>query len=371
MGRVLLSVSALALGTGTALAGGIERSAQSVAPLFEPGEYLEFSAGSFSPTVSGVGGGFFVGTSSGDMGGSYATYSFAYKKDLSDKLDVALIVDQPVGADVDYSGASAGYPFSNSTAEVRSAAITGLLRYKLPTNISVYGGLRAERVKGNVHIEAPLAVFGVPFPGNLNYTLNAEPDYGFGYVVGVAWEKPEIAARVSLTYNSAIKHTLDTVETGVPLAPGPLNGTLDVEIPQSVNLEFQTGVAKDTLVFGSVRWVDWTAFNITPQYLGQPIVSNDDDTFSTSLGVGRRFNEHWSGAVIFGYEKTQGTPTGNLGPTDGYKSIALAATYTMNNIKITGGIRYVDIGDATTKGVNSDFNGNDGVGVGIRVAYSF
>ncbi|MGL4279728.1 MAG: hypothetical protein ACRCS0_05125, partial [Albidovulum sp.] len=155
------------------------------------------------------------------------------------------------------------------------------------------------------------------------------------------------------------------------LAPIALQGSLDVEVPQSVNLEFQTGIAKDTLVFGSVRWVDWTAFNITPQYLGQPIVSNDDDTFSTSLGIGRRFNENWSGAVILGYEKTQGTPSGNLGPTDGYKSIGIAATYTIDNIKITGGVRYVDIGDTTTKGVRSQFSDNDGVGVGIRVAYSF
>ncbi|MCA0272491.1 MAG: outer membrane protein transport protein [Proteobacteria bacterium] len=361
MGRVLFSVSVLALSTSSALAGGIERSTQSVAPLFEPGEYMEFSFGSFDPSVSGVFGG---GLSSGDMAGSYGTYSFAYKRALNDQLDAAIIVDQPVGADVDYPASSAPYPFAGSNAEVRSTAVTGLLRYKMPSNFSVYGGLRVESVKGNVQIIAPALS-----PAFTNYQLDADKDWSLGYVVGVAWEKPEIAARVALTYNSAIKHTLDTTETG--LAPIALNGTLDVEIPQSVNLEFQTGIAKDTLVFGSVRWVDWTAFNITPQFLGQPIVSNDDDTFSTSLGIGRRFNENWSGAIILGYEKTQGTPVGNLGPTDGYKSIGIAATYTMDNIKITGGVRYVDIGDATTSTIGSNFNDNDGIGVGFRVAYSF
>lgn len=369
MGRVLFSVSVLALSTSSALAGGIERSTQSVAPLFEPGEYMEFSFGSFSPSVSGSGAGPFTGTSSGDMASSYGTYSFAYKRALNDQLDAAIIIDQPIGADVDYPASSAPYAFAGSNAEVRSNAITGLLRYKMRSNFSVYGGLRAERVEGNLAIRAPLALFVPGAPGALNYALDGEADWGLGYVVGVAWEKPEIAARVALTYNSAIKHTLDTTETG--LAPIALNGTLDVEVPQSVNLEFQTGIAEDTLVFGSIRWVDWTAFNITPQYLGQPVVSNDDDTFSTSLGIGRRFNENWSGAIILGYEKTQGTPTGNLGPTDGYKSIGLAATYTVDNIKITGGVRYVDIGDATTKGIGSNFSDNDGVGVGIRVAYSF
>jgi len=38
----------------------------------------------------------------------------------------------------------------------------------------------------------------------------------------------------------------------------------EIKTPQSVNLEFQTGIAKVTLLFGSVRWVDWTAFNIFP-----------------------------------------------------------------------------------------------------------
>ncbi|KAB2882610.1 MAG: hypothetical protein F9K34_14020 [Albidovulum sp.] len=364
MGRVLVTAGAFAVGATSAFAGGIERSAQSVAPLFEPGHYFEFSLGTFNPGVSGDGTGFFAGTSSGDMAPDYQTFSFAYKRALNEKLDLAVIVDQPVGADVSYPAASAPYPFAGSTAEVRSTAVTGLLRYKLPSNFSVYGGLRAEAVKGNVNIIAPVLT-----PAFTNYRLNADTDYRLGYVVGVAWEKPEIAARIALTYNSAIKHTFDTVETG--LAPIALAGEMDVEIPQSVNLEFQTGIAADTLLFGSIRWVDWTVFDITPQFLATPIVSYTDDVITYNLGVGRKFSEQWSGAVILGYEKTNGTPVGNLGPTDGYKSIALAATYTVDNVKITGGIRYVDIGEATTSTIGSSFTDNSGVGLGLRVAYSF
>ena len=43
--------------------------------------------------------------------------------------------------------------------------------------------------------------------------------------------------------------------------------TTDLETPQSVQLDFQTGVAPKTLVFGYVRWVDWTEFNVTPAAL--------------------------------------------------------------------------------------------------------
>ena len=67
-----------------------------------------------------------------------------------------------------------------------------------------------------------------------------------------------------------------------------------------------------------------------------------------------------------------GDITGNLGPTDGMISIGLAATYTMDNMKITGGIRYVEIGDATTKPpISGVFTGNSGVGVGVKIGYTF
>ncbi|MFZ1512013.1 MAG: hypothetical protein WAT35_10305, partial [Tabrizicola sp.] len=174
----------------------------------------------------------------------------------------------------------------------------------------------------------------------------------------------------ALTYNSAITHTLDATETG--LLAGTSN--FDTEVPQSVNLEFQTGIAKDTLLFGSIRWQEWTAFIIDPDgYIPpDPLVDYASDRVTYNLGIGRRFNENWAGAVTLGYEKTDGKPTGNLGPTDGMISIGLAATYTMDNMKITGGIRYVEIGDATTKPpISGVFTGNSGVGVGVKIGYTF
>jgi long-subunit fatty acid transport protein len=104
--------------------------------------------------------------------------------------------------------------------------------------------------------------------------------------------------------------------------------------------------------------------------VGSPLVSYPNDRTTYNLGIGRRFNEKWSGAITIGYEDADGEITGNLGPTDGFASVGLAATYTMDNIKITGGIRYVEIGDATTT-IGSNFTGNSGIGAGIRIGYSF
>jgi len=361
MKRVLMTASALALGAVAAHAGGVERSSQSVGILFEKGNYAELSFGAFNPSITGsVGGG---AVSSGDMAPGYGTFSLGIKKEINDQVDMAVIVDQPIGAKVSYP-AGTGYPLAGSTASVDSLAVTGLLRYSLPSNVSLIGGLRVERVSGEVALPA------------YGYTMSTDTDTRVGYVLGVAWEKPEIAARVALTYNSAMKHTLHSSES---FAAGPLAGNyttaFQTEVPQSVNLEFQTGVAVDTLVFGSVRWVNWEAFDITPPMFNMaagPLVSYNHDTTTFNLGVGRKFNESWSAAVQAGYEKHHTTPTGNLGPHDGMKSLGVAATYSTGAMKITGGLRYVEIGDAVTRPpVGGVFTDNSGWGAGLRVGFSF
>lgn len=357
----LIAATAASLCASAALAGGIERAAFSSGFLFEEGSYAEVSFGSVSPSVSGtLGGG---ALASGDMLGSYTNLSLSYKRQVSDKLSLGLIVNQPVGADVAYP-AGTGYPFAGTTAQVDAIAVTGLARYEFAENLSVFGGLRAERLSGVVN--------DLPLPGPVLYDLSTGDSTELGYVVGVAWEKPEIAARVALSYESERAHSLSSSESfgGGPAVPG----SFTTIIPQTVNLEFQTGIMADTLLFGSVRWAEWSAFDITPPAFfgatGSSLAFYSSDTTTYNLGVGRRFNEKWSGAIILGYEEQTGDIFGNLGPTDGFKSIGAAVTYTHGKVKITGGIRYVEIGDTTTT-VGADFSNNDAIAAGIRVAYNF
>lgn len=356
------------MGATSSFAGGLERSAQSVAILFETGKYAEFSIGNVAPDVSGNLPGMF---NSDNMLDSYNAVSFGYKQPLGDKVDLALILDQPIGANIDYPS-TALYPLAGTNAEVDSMALTGLIRYKLTSNFSVYGGLRLESVEGNVNIRTAPPV---------SYALQTDRDYQAGYVFGVAWEKPEIAARIALTYNSAITHSLEMSETST--VPGLSSSVVqqDVEVPQSVNLEFQTGIAADTLLFGSIRWVDWTAFVIDPPVYNsifnplppappRPLVSYESDRVTYNLGIGRKFNETWSGAILLSHEASNGDITGNLGPTDGFTSVGLAATYTRDNMKITGAVRYIEVGDATTT-IGAQFRDNSAIGAGLRVAFNF
>lgn len=364
MKTVLGSASVLAVCASAAFAGGIDRSGQSIGIIFERGSYAELTFGAVSPNVSGIGSGFSPtpGADSGDMAASYIQFSAAYKQPLSNNLDFAVILDQPFGANVDYPAGS-GYFAGGATADLNTMAVTGILKYTTESNISVYGGLRYQTFNAE-------AV--VPFVGG--YTGSTNTDSGLGYLVGVAYERPEIALRVALTYNSKIDHTFEVTEFGAPSAD------MDVTTPQSVNLDFQTGVAEGTLVFGSIRWVEWSEFDITPAAYftatgGNSLVSYEDDRITYTIGVGRKFTENLSGALTLGYEAQAGGFSSNLGPTDGFFSIGLGGAYTMDNVKISGGIRYVMIGDAeTTLGggvAASEFEDNHALGIGVKIGYSF
>lgn len=345
---VLGTTMALAVSGAAAHAGGFERGGHSVSVLFEKGNYAEFSFGAVSPDVSGN-----LGIPTGDVAADYLSFGAAYKRDLTDQLSVALIFDQPWGASVKYPAALGG-----GYAYLRSSSLTLAGRYKTSENFSLHAGLRYVTVDGNLFVP------NVAVPALTVLPQSFQSDSDLGYMIGAAYEIPDIALRVALTYFSETEHNLAS----------SLGTTGTINPPQSVNLDFQTGIAADTLLFGQIRWADWTStqVNVPPAVAPTSLIDYEDDVITYSLGIGRKFSEQWSGAVTFGYEKAEGTQASTLAPTDGYASIGIGGTYTMDNMKVTAGIRYVDLGDASVApGGGNEFTGNSAIGVGIKVGYSF
>ena len=370
MKRLTMAGAALLASTAMTQAGGIERTGFTTGILFEEGTYVELSYGSVSPDVSGNVTGV-PAIASGDISPTFNTLTLGYRQDITDQLSFALVLDNPVGADVAYP-AGTPYPFAGSYAELSSNQITAALRYEMANNISVYGGIRAVHVEGDVFVTTPA----------FSYVLNAENDYDMGYMFGAAYERPDIALRVALTYFSEVDLGLAGVEgvagPGVPPALVPTGPTsFEVTLPESILLEAQSGIAENTLLFGSIRWTAWDGFAITPNAYPTPsgnLVDYDDDVWTFALGVGYRSNENWSVSGSLGYEAEQDGFSGNLGPTDGYTSVSLGAEYTQGNMSIAGGVRYIMIGDANTQlggGATSDFSDNDAVALGLRVGFNF
>lgn len=379
MSRLMAIAGAVAVSAGAAQAGNVDRSLQSSQVIFEPGGYAEFTIRRVSPDVSGIGAGSVPsratptpGQSSGDMASGYNNFGAAVKMQLQDGLDAALIFDQPFGANTLYPSDTL-YFGRGTVAELDSNAITALLKYRFPSNVSLFGGLRYQTLSASALIPFVTAVPGRTAP----YSATADRDTGWGYVLGIAWEKPEIAARISLTYNSEIDYSLQTSESSFL---GSLRSITEVNTPQSINLDFETGIAADTLLFGGVRWVDWTEFNISPTMYkqitgGRSLVSYNSDTYTYTLGVGRRFTENWAGAISASHEQQVGGYATNLGPTDGLTSLNVGGTYTQGPMEISAGVSYIWIGSAETTitqtATAANFDDNDGLGFGMRVAYRF
>lgn len=373
MKKMLMGATALAMVGGASFAGGLDRSGQGINILFEEGTVGQFSLSYVDPSISGS----YLGTSSGDVGESYYTPHFAFKTSVGENTDIALIYDEPFGAHVLYANTYAlsqnplGTPGADQLrAEAETEALTAILRQRFNNGFSVYGGLRAQSVEASVDV-----------PVVAGYETRSDSPTDLGWTAGVAWEKPEIAARVALTYNSSIKHTLSSNESGRSTTTGlPYDVTNDVEIetPESWNLDFQTGVAANTLVFGTIRWVNWSDFDYTPPIYeaatGGALVDYEDDTITYTLGVGHRFTDAFSGAIQLGYEKSNGNLVSNLGPTDGFFSIGIGGTYTRDKTKYSVGLRYIDIGDATTSvggASGAEFSGNDAWALGFQVTHRF
>lgn len=367
MRNQVAALCALIVGAGAAQAEKLERSGQSILPLFEPGGYAEITFGHVNPSVTG---GVVGGPSSGNMAGSYWQTGIAYKQQVTDAFSLGFIYDQPFGADVAYPTGT-GYPIAGTTAELKTDAFTILGNYRFDSGYGVHGGVRIQRLKANSFRPA-IPAFGAP-----SYRVNGESDEGLGYVLGVSYEKPEIALRVALTYNSKIKTTNRTTESidGVGLP----SSTTTIRTPQSVNLDFQTGIAQDTLLFGGIRWADWSAFDIDP--IGYRLISPDEpflsyrkDTWTYTLGVGRRFTENWSGSLALAYEKSDDSrPVSNLGPTSGKVGLTLGARYEDGPYIVAAGVNYTWVGDASTNigPLSTQFEDNDAIGIGVKLGYRF
>lgn len=387
MYRFAAATAALLATTAIAQAGGVERSGQTPAILFEEGTYVELSYSYANPEVSGtqrIAAGLAspAGSSSGNIAPSYWFAGLAYRTDITDRLSFALIYDEPIGADVNYAGiAPPGYLYrfgTGSQAEINSQQWTAALRYEFENGFSVYGGLRAVSADGNVQLFT-----GSGGTATTNYRMSADGSTELGYMLGAAYERPDIALRVSLTYYSDTTHDFSASET---TALGTAATSFQTTIPQQILLEAQSGVAEGTLVFGSLRWTDWSEFAITPTVFagangGASLVSYDNDSWTWTLGGARRISDSWALLGSVTYEAQQDGFSGNLGPTDGRTSLGLAARYTQGPLRVTAGVSYSWIGDAETEAPASlgapagtqfaSFTDNSAIGFGIRIGYSF
>ena len=439
MKRIALAALLTTATATSALAAGLDRSNQSILPVFDDPGTINFSIAHAMPDVTGSDA---LGNNY-DVAEDYTTYTLSYTNRFTDQLSFSIIGDQPFGANILYNGDPDASFLGGVKAQIDSDAMTFLLRYKLNNNVSVYGGPRFQRVGGEVALNglayaksfaglagakalgtalagdpvlATLAALGdVPtilagvalgeddardatallissgfssqvgaaqatatavrgglFTSGGGYNAVLDQDWGVGYSIGAAYEIPDIALRLAVTFNSTVEHNSSSIENSFS-APNAA-GVTNFETPESINVDFQTGLNETTLLIAGYRWSHWGDFDLIPAELGLDL-ANLEDGHRWNLGLARRFNEELVGLASLTYEKDGGGETVSpLGPTDGIIGLSLGARYTSGNMNVSGGVSYSALGNANA-GVGdvavASFTDNSAIGFGFKLQYNF
>lgn len=296
----------------------------------------------------------------------------------------------------------------NTEVEVDTQNLSLVFGFQPTENFNLYGGGVYQTVKGHV------ALRGQAYSLFNGYDAGIKETSGTGWLAGAAFQIPDIALKVSATYRSEIDHDVNATESlsvmdfpglttvlgGVGVTPAQLqslaqSGKTKITTPQSVNLDFQTGVMANTVAFANVRWVDWSNFSIQPyqfgkvseaigNLVGRPngfnLVEYSDDQISATVGVGRKFNDLWAGNVSVGWDSGAGNPVSTLGPTEGFWNVGLGLQYSPTPATfIAGGVKYFMLGDADAQtGAQAggdqyvaSFEDNDAWAYGLKIGYKF
>lgn len=373
-----------------AFAAGMDRSGQSIAAFLQPGNYFEAGISVVDASISGQSTPLAAGLpsqSTGDIANDYYFPAAALKLQLTDNFSFGLLYDQPFGADVEYNTPNLNFTDATggTSEEVTTENLTFLFGFQPNQNWNFYAGPVIQTAEGEFSLRG--LVSGGPDAFG-SYDATMKKDTELGWIAGLAYQIPENALKASLTYRSEVKHELQATETvaygatNLASLPGFTPGKTSVTTPQSVNLDFQTGVMADTVAFANVRWVNWEDVSIRPNYFGQAADAGglvganlrdySDDQISATLGVGRKFNEKWAGNVSVGWDSGAGDPK----TTEGYWTVGLGLQFSpATNYFIAGGVNYFMLGDATAKtaAVNNvgTFEDNDAWYYGLKMGYRF
>ncbi|MBN7778342.1 transporter [Nitratireductor aquimarinus] len=377
---------------GAAQAGGLERGGYNVDLLFNSAPFAAEATGTYVMPQRKLDNVVDMdprdGTPAGPSQGVKDTESY-----FSPRLGLKVGIGEQVDCLVDYSepwgvhtnpGANWAGANHNIETKVNSHSFGGTCSYKMQAGkgqFRVLGGVFYQKLEG---FKERLVTPASPF-GNGVGRLDLKGS-GVGWRVGAAYEMPEIAFRASLVYNSRVK--LDDV-TGTldlsrnPPVGGPLGKVTPVygsaEMPETVELKLQSGIAPNWLAFGSVKWVNWSILQSIPfcaeSTRGSPCTTTNNretsldlmyrDGWTVSGGVGHKFNEQWSAAASLTWDR--GTSKGFGHQADSW-TLGGGVAYTPNEnveMRLSGALGIL------TSGESGAIVGDDGLIYGDDVSYTF
>lgn len=382
---VKFTLAGMLLGS-PALSGGWEASRLDTSMMYNDGGYAEIGTSSISYSINGT----TQAAVEHKMANDQTRTALGFKQQFGD-FDVGLsrYMSGAIQLDGQATAAQAAgcspltlvvAPCSVvPSADVEATSLALMARYRINDNMSVLGGLNRYSVSdANV---TTLSGY---------YVVSGDE---MAPVAGAAYENKEIALRVELLVQVETDMALTAASSVASAVPTTAVSGATMVIPQTMTLNFQSGIAEDTLLFGSIHRADWDTAQIAiPENTaginpagGVLTVDDVGSDFSSrtaySIGVGRKINETLS--VLGSYSTEDGGGATSNDPftlTDGSQTIGVGARYTQDNMTITGGYSYTKVGDVTVthlaapgvpSGLTATYADNKVTGFGFKLGFSF
>ena len=380
-------VSLIAISATMGHAGGIEDTALSAGFMFEDGSYGSVSVKSQSPSVQGTVKYIGVGSLSpgkavgdpatkGSLIGSVTSTNLKAKMDVLDNMSVGITYYRQAGIKLDYQS-----NWDSATAAVLPkvdldvTALAALVKYDFNDNISALAGIK-NGTASNATVSIPAS----------SITATATGKSALSYIIGGAYEIPEIALRAELMYETSAAYSLPTVFgdylLATPAFPGDAAGKIHASTPDYINIYVQSGIAEDTLAYASARQANWKTNQISIQHIGTAALpggtadlSEFDNTTSYEIGVGRKFGDTWSSSIAYNWEGGSGPSSSSFFTlTDGRQGITVGAKYNFSeNTAVSFGGNYTQFGDTAHDALRgaTAFTGNTATTLGLNISHSF
>lgn len=438
-------------------AAAFDKTGQSVSAFLQSGNYFEANLGVSDAEVKGVESGTNPSHHSiSDIAKTDYRQTAALKLQLTPQYSFGLLYDQPFGADTEYTGvngfvatpkdmvmlpgittstladATSGHVSKGNTkAQLDIQNFSLIAGYQPNKNWNFFAGPVYQTFKSNVSLR------GNVYSLYNGYDFKSKTVGDWGWLAGLAYQIPEKSTKISLTYRSVITHHVNatenvplvdmlTTQQGRDLVSQHLDYMISIgqmtvqkknylnqiiselphsdvaaetkfKSPDSVNLEFQTGLRPRTSLFGSLRWVNWSDFGLQPYRFGEiskvlgglstparpdgfDLVRYLDDQWTLNLGIGQSFSPKWLGSISVGWDSGAGEKVSTAGPVKGYYNLGIGAQYSPSpQYFISSGIKYYWLGDAKGQlGAQAgsdyyveDFRDNHSIGYGLKIGYKF
>lgn len=300
-------------------------------------------------------------------------YTLGLHKQLTDKLDISAQLYDPYNLNVSHQ--EGFYAGTEALIETQTLALT--FKYQLNDSYSLYAGPTLNKTSGSMNINSNVASVSAGY--SVGTVPSIEADFGsdtaLGYVAGASFEIPDIALRVSLTYQSKVKHAFDVTETSDLIlsntggATNKATNESKFNLPKAIMFDFKTGVAEGTLLTFSAQWREWSDQVINASTAGE-LATYDKDAMTYKLGIAKQFNDEFAAFIQYIHEEPLEDKVNPLAPNDGYRGVFVAGSYLVGNTNLIAAYEYAVAKDVVDE-MGTEFDDNVIQGVTLMAEYYF